>query len=146
MTSIIFAAALFAAALGTAPAPTEEARIPGALEFGQAGKDVFVMPETVGVNEEFQITVVTFGNGCDRPGDTGVIMTATGAAIMVYDLTTAVDPGVMCTAVIKRLSHTAKLRFTKPGKALLQIWGRRVAPDTPPLGTPIVLERTITVK
>jgi len=128
----------------------EEARIPGALEFGQAGagaaKDVVLMPESVGVNEDFQVTIVTFGNGCDRPGDTAVIMTMAGAAIMVYDLTTAVDPGVMCTAVIKRLSHTATMRFTRPGRALVQIWGRRVAPDTPPLGTPIVLERSITVR
>jgi hypothetical protein len=97
--------ALFLAAALHAPGPTpEEARIPAALEFGQVGvtagaKDnVILMPETIGVNEDFQVTIVTFGSGCDRAGDTGVILTAAGATIMVYDLTRAVDPSVMCTA------------------------------------------------
>ena len=152
MIVTLFAALFFAASVNPPSAALEEVRIPAALEFGQAGttggaKDkVVLMPETVGVNENFQITIMTFGSGCERAGDTGVILTAAGAAIMVYDFTTAADPSVMCTAEIKRLTHTATLRFSKPGKALLQVWGRRVAPDTPALGTPVVIERTITVK
>jgi hypothetical protein len=65
---------------------------------------------------------------------------------MVYDLTTATQPDVACTAVLKRLPHTATLRFTQPGEALIRIWGRRVGPETPPDGVPVVLEHRVIVQ
>lgn len=65
---------------------------------------------------------------------------------MVYDFTEATHPGVVCIAVIKRLPHTVTLRFEKPGEAVIRVWGRRVGPETPPLGVPTVLEHPITIK
>ena len=93
-----------------------------------------------------QVKVTTYGGGCYREEDNGVIITRTGATVMVYDFTAAIRPDVICTGVIKRLPHTATLRFEKPSEALIQIWGRRIGVDTPPLGAPTVIEHRVMVK
>jgi hypothetical protein len=140
---------LFVAAvteLGTPPASSQEARVPGIIDFGTDGtKDVLSAPTSARVGEDFRIKITTFGGGCEREGDTSVVVLSTGAAVVVYDLTTATHPRVICTAVIKRMPHTVTLRFEKPGKALIQIWGRRVGPETPPFGVPTVLEHRVTI-
>lgn len=125
----------------------QEALVLGIIDFGaERNKDVLAAPSTARVREDFKITITTFGGGCERAGQTGVVMTASGASVMVYDLTAATHPGVICTAVIKRLPHQVTLRFEKPGEALIRIWGRRVGPETPPLGVPVVLEHPVTVE
>jgi hypothetical protein len=104
-----------------------------------------IAPSTVSVGEDFQVTVTTTGSGCEREGDTGVIVTENGATVMVYDFTSAIRPGVACTLEFKRLPHIVTLRFTKLGEALIQMWGRRVGLDTPPVGVTTALERRIMV-
>jgi len=65
---------------------------------------------------------------------------------MVYDFTTATQPEVACTTMLKRLPHTATLRFSTPGEALIQVWGRRVGSETPRAGVPSVLEQRVRVE
>ena len=89
-------------------------------------------PKTVRAGEDFKITITTFGGGCDREGGTSVVITTTGASVMVYDFTAATHPGIICTAIIKRLPHTVILRLEKPGEALIRVWGRRVGPGRRP--------------
>jgi hypothetical protein len=133
--------------LGTQPPNPQQARVPGIIYFGTDGKkDVLSAPTRVGVGEDFEIKITTFGGGCDREGDTTVIILASGAAVMVYDLTVATHPRVICPAVVKRMPHTVTLRFEKPGEALIQIWGRRVSPEAPLFGVPAVLEHRVTIK
>jgi hypothetical protein len=133
--------------LGTQPPNPQQARVPGIIDFGTDGKkDVLSAPTRVRVGEDFEIKVTTYGGGCDREGDTSVIILATGAAVMVYDLTVATHPRVICPAVVKRMPHTVTLRFEKPGEALIQIWGRRVGPEAPLFGVPAVLEHRVTIK
>jgi hypothetical protein len=125
----------------------EEAVIPGIIDFGEEGsKNVVTAPSNVKVAEDFKITVTTFGGGCEREGTTSMIKTATGADIIVYDVTAATRPGVICTAEIKRLPHKLTLRFDKPGQALIRVWGRRVGPDTPPFGMPAILEHPLMIQ
>jgi len=62
---------------------------------------------------------------------------------MIRDSTLPFDG---CTGMIKRPPHTATLRFEKPGEALIQIWGRRIGVDTPPLGAPTVIEHCVMVQ
>jgi predicted RNA-binding protein with TRAM domain len=146
MTTLLFFFALTAGAVVIDGTP-QEARVPGIVDFGGEGtKGVLSAPETVRVGEAFKMTITTFGSGCEREGDTNVVMTATGAVVMVYDFTAATHPGVICTAVIKRMPHTVTLRFEKPGEALIQIWGRRAGPQTPPFGLPAVLEHRVTIR
>lgn len=130
---------------GTSSAASQEARVLGNLDFHGTQEPVKA-PTSVRAGEEFQVTITTFGGGCERKGDEGVLLTETGATVMVYDFTQATRPGVPCTDILKQLTHTVTLRFTQPGQAVIQIWGRRVGPDTPPSGVPIVLERRITVQ
>ena len=126
---------------------TQEAVVLGIIDLGNEGsKNVVTAPSTVAVGEEFKITITTFGGGCEREGTSSTIITAEGATIMVYDITSAIHPGVICTAEIKRLPHSLSLRFDKPGQALIRVWGRRVGPDTPPLGVPAILEHRLTIK
>ena len=139
--------AVIAAAVAASHAIAPEARLPGIVDFGSdRTKDVLTAPDVVRVNEDFNVTITTFGGGCERKGDASVVITATGAAVMVYDFTEATYPDVVCTGVVKRLPHTVTLRFEKPGAAVIQIWGRRFGPETPPLGIPTVLEHPITIK
>lgn len=123
--------------------PAREARVLGILD--ENANDALVAPAAVRAGEDFQVTITTTGGGCERAGDTGVIVSENGATVMVYDFTTATHPGVACTMIFKQLRHTVTLRFTKPGEALIRVWGRRVGSDTPPVGAPAVLERRVTV-
>ncbi len=136
------------APLATAQAPTtEEVRVPSIIDFhDDKTKDVLTAPATVQANTEFEITIMTFGGGCERAGDSAVLRADASAAVMVYDFTTASHPEVVCTTVLNRLPHTARLRFTKPGTAIIRVWGRRVGPETPPAGVPAVLEHRVTVQ
>lgn len=141
------AASVIASVVATQRPPTQEARTLGVIDFGDdRTRDVVSAPNTVRVHEEFPVKITTYGGGCDREGDNGVIVTRTGATVMVYDFTAATRPDVICTAVIKRLPHTVTLRFERPGEALIRIWGRRIGVDTPPLGAPTVLEHRVMVK
>ena len=141
------APSVIASVVVTRPPPTQEARTLGVIDFGDdRTRDVVSAPNTVRVHEEFPVKITTYGGGCDREGDNGVIITRTGATVMVYDFTAATRPDVICTAVIKRLPHTVTLRFERPGEALIRIWGRRIGVDTPPLGAPTVLEHRVMVK
>ena len=128
----------------TQPLTKQEARVLGNLT--SIGDDVLTAPDTVQAGQEFQITVTTSGGGCERIGDTGVLTTDNSATVMVYDFTSATQPGVACTMIFKRMPHTVPLRFTKPGDAIIRVWGRRIGNDTPPAGGPIILEHRILVK
>lgn len=141
------AASVIASVVATQRPPTQEARTLGVIDFGDdRTRDVVSAPNTVRVHEEFPVKITTYGGGCDREGDNGVIVTRTGATVMVYDFTAATRPDVICAAVFKRLPHTVTLRFERPGEALIRIWGRRIGVDTPPLGAPTVLEHRVMVK
>jgi hypothetical protein len=120
-----------------------EARVLGLLNEQMA--DTLIAPRAVSAGEDFQVTITTSGSGCEREGDTGVIVTENSATVMVYDFTAATHPGVACTMIFKRLPHNVTLRFTKPGEAVIRVWGRRAGPDTPPVGAPTVLERRVMV-
>ena len=125
-------------------APSQEARVLGILD--ESANDALAAPATVLAGADFQVTITTIGSGCEREADTGVILSENGATVMVYDFTKATHPGVACTMILKHLRHTVTLRFSKRGKALIRVWGRRVGSDTPMAGAPTVLERHVTVR
>ena len=124
--------------------PSQEARVLGILD--ESANDALVAPATVLAGEDFKVTITTIGSGCEREADTGVIVSENGATVMVYDFTKATHPGVACTMILKHLRHTVTLRFSKRGKALIRVWGRKVGSDTPMAGAPTVLERHVTVR
>ena len=130
----------------TGPPPGQQAaRVPGILTFRGSPQEISA-PATVAVGQEFQVSIATFGGGCEEKGDEGVVVSETGASIFVYDFTTATRPGVVCTAILKRFQHTVTLRFDQSGQKLIRVWGRQEGGDAPPLGVPVVFEARVLVQ
>lgn len=122
-------------------------RVLGQIDFNdQDMQKVIEAPERVRVGQDFQVTITTFGGGCEEAGDTGVITAEKRATIFVYDFTTATRPGVICTTELKRLPHVVTLRFTEPGEGLIEVWGRHRGKYTAPGGAPAVLQVRIPVE
>lgn len=128
------------------PQENKAARVLGVISFGTENLDgVIKVPETIEANKDFQITIITTGNGCVSADETGVVLNDMSADVFVYDLTTATHPGIACTMILKQLTHTATLRFTNSGEATIRIWGREQGGNSP-FGKPVVVEKRITVK
>jgi hypothetical protein len=124
-----------------------DARVLGVIAAGNDWLDnVITAPASVKAGKDFQVTITTSGGGCERAGDTGVVMTENSATVMVYDFTSATHPGVACTMIYKRLPHSVTLCFTKPGEAIIRIWGRRSGGATSPFGEPAIFEHRVMVK
>lgn len=122
------------------------ARVLGMLvsDDKQAG-DAVSAPASVKAGEEFQVRITTGGNGCVSEGETQLVYSAEKAAdLFVYDLTTATGPDVACTMIYKQFTHTATLKFTAPGTAVIRVWARKQSGA--PFGEPVVIEKCITVK
>ena len=70
-----------------------EARVLGILDFQNEGtQDVLTAPDTVKAGEDFELTISTFGGGCEREGDAAVVISPANATVMVYDFTAATRP------------------------------------------------------
>lgn len=117
------------------------ARLPGQLT-GES--DSLVVPASVKAGSKFEITIKTGGNGCSSMGDTGVVLGEQSADVFVYDLTSATQPGMMCTMIFKQFNHKARLKFSQPGEAVIRVWVREAGDS--PMGKPVVVERKIIVK
>jgi hypothetical protein len=137
----------FLAEIRIAPTAAGEARLPAILDFHADGaQGVITAPAAVPAGQDFDLVIAAFGSGCERAGDDAVVYTPDGAAVFVYDFTAATKPGIACPAILVRLTHTLTLRFDQPGERHIQIWGRRVGPETTGLGLPIVLEHRVMVQ
>jgi len=122
-----------------APGATNEARVLGIIDYNGTSQNVITAPSSVKPGKEFDVQIRTQGGGCEREGDTTVVLMPAGASITVYDFTTATKPGVACTMIMKTFTHTVTMKFDQPGEMLLRVWGRAIASDTPPDGAPVVV-------
>lgn len=127
------------------PLRPDETRVPGVLA-DPADVTPVQAPSSVAVGERFTITITTTGSGCERLGDTGVLLGERDAVIYVYDFTSANRPGVACTMIFKHLKREVPLTFQQPGEAVIRVWGRRSTPDGAPGGEPLMVERRIQVR
>ena len=124
----------------------QERRVAGIVDYYDSGtQGVITAPERVRAGEEFQVTITTFGGGCERAGEAEVSMAGNTADVEVYDYTVA-GPAVTCTAELKRMPRTVTLSFPTPGEGLIRVTGIRVGQGTPPEGEPTVLETRLTVE
>ena len=123
-----------------------ERRVAGIIDFYTSGTDdVITTPTSVRVGEDVQVTVTTFGGGCERAGGVEVQMTANTATLSVYDYSSA-GPDIMCTTELKRMPRAVTLRFPDAGQAVIRVEGTRVGPETPPAATPTILEHRLAVQ
>lgn len=126
----------------TAIAQTDSARVPGVLS---SEANPIQIPSTIRANRDFDVTITTGGNGCVKQGDISVIHSGRSADVFVYDLTTATQPGTMCTMIYKEFRHTATLQFTKKGRAAIRVWVRKHTSRSP-IGIPVLIEKRLIVK
>lgn len=127
------------------PLRPDESRVPGMLAEPAEATPVLA-PSSVSVGERFTVEITTTGSGCDRLGDTGVLLGERDAVIYVYDFTSANRPGVACTMIFKHLRREVPLTFSQPGEAVIRVWGRRSTPDGTPGGEPFLVERRVQVR
>lgn len=130
------------------PAAADTAQIPGIIGFsGEELDEAVRVPARVPAGQDFQVEITTSGNGCVSAGESALILAEKSADIFVYDRTTAVRPGTVCTMILKKLPHTVTLRFDEPGEATIRIWGRKQGGDgSSPLGEPVIIEKRVLIR
>lgn len=108
---------------------------------------VLKVPDVVRANEDFRVTITTVGSGCERGGDSTVLLQGMTATVIVFD-STIVDPpeNFVCAAAVFQFVHEVTLRFTKPGEALIRTWGRTRGSYSNYYGDPVVVERRVMVQ
>jgi|GEM_PF-2367778 len=126
-------------------ASPEPTRVPGVIEFfNEDTTNVVQVPEDVATNTPFDVTIVTFGDGCDSVGDAQVTMTGNTADITVYDYRTL---GVACIQPLNRFPRTVTLQFPLAGNGVVRVHGQRIGPETNGYpGTETMLERQVNVQ
>lgn len=107
--------------------PRDVAR-PGILEFHGESRNVVSAPDTVTADEPFDVTVRTYGGGCDQKGETRVERADGVVVITPIDVFTE-GRDVVCPSILRRFEHTAQVSFEAPGTGEVRVRGRRVPPD-----------------
>jgi hypothetical protein len=132
-------------------AQTRQARrVPGLIDLEDAFgmTSYFQAPAMAEVDKDFEITIFTYGGGCESKGDEEVAISGNTATVKIYDRTTA-GYHVACSLFRASFDHTVTLRFTKPGKAIIKIVGQREVisnnPTRRPIRKPFVDKRFITI-
>lgn len=99
------------------------------------------VPLFVDRGQTVNVTVVTFGTGCDEIGDTQVNGQNNEIEIVPRDWFVIPLPSQVCTADIRQFTHSAQLSFNQTGPATIRFLGRRE-----PGGDDITLVAEITVR
>lgn len=125
----------------------EERQVSGIIDyFRESQQTVVTAPATINVNTPFEISISTFGSGCERSGGANVRVAGLQADVEVYDYTTR-NLETHCTQELKRLSRSINLQFAESGEARIIIHGVRVGPESSSMdGVPTTLEQTIIVQ
>ncbi|MGH7459264.1 MAG: hypothetical protein ACREKN_09340 [Longimicrobiaceae bacterium] len=125
-----------------AASPTETREI-GVIEYHGSSEEVILAPDTVRAGVPFEVTVRTYGVGCDRADAADTELIGGTAAIFPYDLTLS-SPNLTCPGEIRRLARSVLIRFASPGVAVLRVRGRKVPSEND--GSFTTIERTIRVE
>ena len=132
------ATALLAGACSSVTEP-REVRVLGEIAGYNADDPRVAVPSTAERGVPFPVSVVTYGNGCYRAGDTEVRAVGPSAVeVAPYDFTRA---GGVCTDILNGSTHTALVRFDVAGPARVRVRGRR-----PGSRAEIVVEREVLVR
>ena len=103
---------------------------PALLRMDVSDSITFTVPDTVGLNTDFQISVLSFGGGCESKGPSGLSVLSNGTAeLRPQDITEATD--VVCTQQLQTFTHSGTVRFTTGGAHAITVFGRDA--DSAPL-------------
>lgn len=102
-------------------------------------------PDIVTAGVPFTATVTTIGaDYCWQAADAKVEMDDATAVITPYD-SVLDDPDIGCAHAHRELLHPVRLRFTRPGEAVLRVHGRRVVGRDFDEDEAVVVEKRIRV-
>lgn len=73
------------------------------------------------VGRRVDLSIITYGGGCERQGDTEVVVTGTDAMVTPYDFTD-VDAQV-CTDILKSFDHRVSVELQGTGTGSIRIRG-----------------------
>lgn len=128
--------ALFLAGCGALTGPDEERRV-GVIDFFDQPTFV-VVPDTVRAGEDFEVSVVTYGNGCVTSDTTEVQVSDQFAQVVPYDIHRG---NTTCPDVLRTFDHKARVRFDQAGAAAVRVVGKRM-----PENAIILVERPVVVE
>ena len=98
----------------------------GIIEFYSDRSTVLTLPATARAGQDFNVVVRTFGNGCVSAATATVRYNGARATLTPYDNDLSrTSPGVACTDILLRPTHTVTLRFPEAGVATIRVEGRR---------------------
>ena len=122
----LIAAALTAAALGACNLTDSHSRFtrPGLLRVAAADSINWVAPDTVLLNQNFEITVTTFGGSCDSKAATDVLPLSNGTVDFRPWDRTEVNDEKPCPLEIQSFTHTGTLSRSAVGPVNITLWGR----------------------
>ncbi|MBV9772685.1 MAG: hypothetical protein JO040_01970 [Gemmatimonadetes bacterium] len=119
-----------------------QARLETASELARA---VIAAPDTVEAGAFFTATVTTIGaDYCWQPADATLQLDGSTAVVTPYDSVLSY-PDTGCADARRELLHPVRLRFTRPGEAVLRVRGRKVVGQDLDGGEEVVVEKRIQV-
>lgn len=97
---------------------------PGLLRISADDSINFVAPDTVLLNQTFDITVTTYGGSCDSKASTDVLALANGSIDFRPWDRTEVNDEKLCPLEIHTFTHTGTLSRSVAGPVSITLWGR----------------------
>lgn len=100
---------------------------------------VFTTPDTVALSVSFDVTVHSYGGGCERKGPSNLTKFANDSAFFgPLDITE--NTGEICSTELKTFVHTAPLSFGTEGSKPITVFGRDAT------GGPMFRTRNVFIK
>ena len=97
---------------------------PGLLRLSAEDSISWVAPDTVLLNQSFNISVTTIGGSCDSKGPTDVLPLTNGTVdFRPFDVT-EVNDEKLCPLEIQTFTHTGSLSRSVTGPVSITLWGR----------------------
>ena len=109
----------------------------GIIELGNSSLSIGV-PDSVGVEEPFRVTVRTYVSSCGQGESTQVAVNGLVALVVPLD---RIEVGGLCANIARAVEHAATVVFYKTGQATVIVQGYSANVDDL-----ITVERTITVQ
>ena len=114
-------------------------RRPGVISLGSAPSVTVSTEDAVGV--AILLSVITWGGGCVRQGDTEAHVVGLTADVTPYDsVYVYLPPRMACTSDLRAYTHQTRISFATPGVATVRVNGR-----AEPGSSAITVERTIQI-
>ena len=95
---------------------------PGVIKFHHDDIEITV-PTEFEAGQPSTVSVATFGDGCVSMGETRVEVDGLSAVVAPWNLVPTPGADVVCTMILKRITHTVEIVFDQSGSATVTVRG-----------------------